>query len=221
MFSSLLDTSFSLNDLWFMLKGAGMTLAVTFWAVLAGTLLGVAFGVLRATSPWWLNAPIGFVLDIFRSVPLLIQLVLANAFKSIIGLNWSPFTVGCVVLALYMSSYCTEIVRAGFLAVPLTTRRAARSLGLSYRQDLTEIVFPIALRVALPSWIGLTLGVMKDTAMVWWIGIVELLRSSQVIVTRIQEPLLVLSIAGLIYFLMSFPIARLGARLEKRWREND
>ncbi|QJP15681.1 amino acid ABC transporter permease [Starkeya sp. ORNL1] len=221
MFSSLIDTSFSLNDLWFMLKGAGMTLAVTFWAVLAGTLLGVAFGVARATSPWWLNAPIGFVLDIFRSIPLLIQLVLANAFKSIIGLNWSPFTVGCVVLALYMSAYCTEIVRSGFLAVPLTTRRAARSLGLSYRQDLTEIVFPIALRVALPSWIGLTLGVMKDTAMVWWIGIVELLRSSQVIVTRIQEPLLVLSIAGLIYFLMSFPIARLGARLEKRWREND
>lgn len=221
MFSSLLETSFSLNDLWFMLKGAGMTLAVTFWAVLAGTLLGVGFGVVRATSPWWVNAPIGFVLDIFRSVPLLIQLVLANAFKSIIGLNWSPFTVGCVVLALYMSAYCTEIVRAGFLAVPTVTRRAARSLGLSYRQDLTEIVFPIALRVALPSWIGLTLGVMKDTAMVWWIGIVELLRSSQVIVTRIQEPLLVLSIAGLIYFLMSFPIARLGARLEKRWREND
>jgi polar amino acid transport system permease protein len=221
MFSSLIETSFSLNDLWFMLKGAGMTLAVTFWAVLAGTLLGVGFGVVRATSPWWVNAPIGFVLDIFRSVPLLIQLVLANAFKSIIGLNWSPFTVGCVVLALYMSAYCTEIVRAGFLAVPTVTRRAARSLGLSYRQDLTEIVFPIALRVALPSWIGLTLGVMKDTAMVWWIGIVELLRSSQVIVTRIQEPLLVLSIAGLIYFLMSFPIARLGARLERRWREND
>ncbi len=221
MFSSLIDTSFSLNDLWFMLKGAGVTLAVTFWAVLAGTLLGLVLGVVRATAPWWVNAPIGFVLDIFRSVPLLIQLVLANAFKPMIGLNWSSFTVGCVVLALYMSAYCTEIVRGGFLAVPATTRRAARSLGMSWSQDLTEIVFPIALRVALPSWIGLTLGVMKDTAMVWWIGVVELLRSSQVIVTRIQEPLLVLSIAGLIYFLMSFPIARLGARLERRWHEND
>ncbi|WP_170937007.1 MULTISPECIES: amino acid ABC transporter permease [Rhodomicrobium] len=217
----MIDTSFSLNDLWFMLKGAGVTLAVTFWAVLAGTLLGLVLGVVRATAPWWVNAPIGFVLDIFRSVPLLIQLVLANAFKPMIGLNWSSFTVGCVVLALYMSAYCTEIVRGGFLAVPATTRRAARSLGMSWSQDLTEIVFPIALRVALPSWIGLTLGVMKDTAMVWWIGVVELLRSSQVIVTRIQEPLLVLSIAGLIYFLMSFPIARLGARLERRWHEND
>lgn len=221
MFSSLFETSFSFNDLLFMLKGASVTLMLTFWAVLGGTLLGVVFGVIRAIAPWWVNAPLGAILDVFRSIPLLIQLVVANSFKTIIGLHWSPFTVGCVVLALYMSAYCTEIVRSGFLAVPATTRRAARSLGLSWRQDLTEIVFPIALRVALPSWIGLTLGVMKDTAMVWWIGVVELLRSSQVIVTRIQEPLFVLSIAGLIYFLMSFPIARLGARLEKRWREND
>ncbi|WP_421698400.1 amino acid ABC transporter permease [Ancylobacter sp.] len=221
MFSSVLDTSFSFNDLMFMLKGAGVTLMLTFWAVLGGTLLGMALGAIRTVAPWWINAPIGGVLDVFRSVPLLIQLVLANAFKTIIGIQWPPFTIGCVVLALYMSAYCAEIVRSGFLAVPTTTRRAARSLGLTWRQDLTEIVFPIALRVALPSWIGLTLGVMKDTAMVWWIGVVELLRSSQVIVTRIQEPLFVLSIAGLIYFLMSFPIARFGARLEKRWHEND
>lgn len=219
--TSFFETSFTLNDLWFMLKGAGVTLSITFWAVIGGTLMGVLFGLLRTTVPWWLNAPIGFVLDIFRSVPLLIQFVLANSFKSIIGLNWSAFTIGCVVLAIYTASYCTEIVRAGILAVPATTRRAARSLGLSYRQDLTEIVFPIALRVALPNWIGLTLGVMKDTALVLWIGIAELLKNSQIIVTRIQEPLFVLSIAGLIYFLMSFPIARLGARLEKRWREND
>lgn len=219
--TSFFETSFTLNDLWFMLKGAGVTLSITFWAVIGGTLMGVLFGLLRTTVPWWLNAPIGFVLDIFRSVPLLIQFVLANSFKSIIGLNWSAFTIGCVVLAIYTASYCTEIVRAGILAVPATTRRAARSLGLSYRQDLTEIVFPIALRVALPNWIGLTLGVMKDTALVLWIGIAELLKNSQIIVTRIQEPLFVLSIAGLIYFLMSFPIARLGAQLEKRWREND
>ena len=52
---------------------------------------------------------------------------------------------------------------------------------------------------------------MKDTSLVLWIGIVELLRASQVIVTRIQEPLLVLMLCGLIYFLMSYPISRLGA----------
>ena len=217
----MFQTDFTSTDFLFMLQGAGVTLVLTFWAVLGGTLLGLVLGVLRAVSPWWLNGPIGAVLDVFRSIPLLIQFILANSFKSIIGFDISAFTVACVMLALYTSAYCTEIVRAGMLAVPATTRRAARSLGLTYWQDLRYIVFPNALRVSLPSWTGLTLGVLKDTALVLWIGIVELLRASQVIVTRIQEPLLVLSVCGLIYFLMSFPISRLGAYLESRWREYD
>lgn len=216
----MFETAFTLNDLMFMLKGAGVTLSITFWAMLGGTVMGVLFGLIRATAPWYVNALLGGLLDIFRSVPLLIQFVLANSFKSIIGIDWSAFTIGCVVLAVYSSAYCAEIVRGGILAVPTTTRRAARSLGLTWWQDLKEIVFPMALRVALPSWIGLTLGVMKDTSLVLWIGIVELLRSSQTIVTRINEPLFVLSIAGLIYFLMSFPVARLGEALERRWRED-
>jgi len=214
-------SDFGLQELLLMLQGAGVTLAITFWAVLGGTLMGLAFGLVRAVAPWWINWPLGAVLDVFRSVPLLIQLVVVNSFKSIIGLNASAFVVSCVVLAFYTSSYCSEIVRGGIQAVPQTTRRAARSLGLTYWQDLREIVFPIALRVSLPSWTGLTLGVMKDTALVLWIGVIELLRTSQVIITRIQEPLLVLSVCGLIYFLLSYPISRLGARLEARWRDLD
>jgi len=217
----MFNTSLSLHDIGFLLQGAGITLLITFWAMLGGTVLGILFGVYRATTPWWASAPLAFVLDIFRSVPLLIQLVLVNAFQAIAGLNISAFIVSCIVLALYTSAYCSELVRGGIDAVPLTTRRAARSLGLTWWQDMTNIVYPIALRIMLPSWIGLTLGVMKDTALVSWLGIIELLRSSQIIVTRIQEPLFVLTVAGLIYFLISFPISRLGARLERKWREND
>ena len=214
-------SDFGLQELLLMFQGAGVTLAITFWAVLGGTLMGVVFGVVRAIAPWWINWPLGAVLDVFRSIPLLIQLVLVNSFKSILKLDASAFVVSCVVLAFYTSSYCSEIVRAGVQAVPQTTRRAARSLGLTYWQDLKEIVFPIALRVSLPSWTGLTLGVMKDSALVLWIGVIELLRTSQVIITRIQEPLLVLSVCGLIYFALSYPISLLGARLEARWRDLD
>ena len=217
----MIETDFARTDLWFMLRGASMTLALTFWAVLGGTAMGFVFGVLRAVAPAWINAMLGAVLDVFRSIPLLIQFILANSFKSIVGIDLSAFSVACVVLALYTSAYCAEIVRAGVLAVPTTTRRAARSLGLTWWQDLRLIVYPIALRVSLPSWVGLTLGVMKDTSLVLWIGIVELLRASQVIVTRIQEPLLVLMLCGLIYFLMSYPISRFGAYLESRWRDHD
>jgi len=218
----MFQTAMTLKDLGLMAQGAGWTLMITAIAVVGGTALGVIFGVFRAVVPWWASIWLGFLLDIFRSVPLLIQLVLVNAAFPMFGMRVSPFVVSCIVLAIYTSAYCSEIVRGGVQAVPLTTRRAARSLGMTWWQDMVEIVYPIALRVMLPSWIGLTLGVMKDTALVGWIGVIELLKQSQILIGRMQnEPLFILMIAGLIYFLISFPIARLGARLEKRFREND
>ena len=217
----MFETSMTLNDLLFLLKGAGMTLAVTFFAVTGGTLMGLLFGVIRAQFSPWATLPLTFVLDVFRSVPLLIQLVLANAFQAIVGLGLPPFATSCIVLALYTSAYCTEIVRGAIDAVPAVTRRAARSLGMNWGQDMTYVVFPMALRVALPSWIGLTLGVLKDSALVLWLGLIELLRSGQILVTRLQEPMFILLVVGAIYFMLSFPIARLGSQLEKRWREND
>jgi hydroxyproline transport system permease protein len=218
----MFGTSVSWGDVTFMMTGAGLTLAITFWAMLGGTLLGMVFGVIRAQSPWYVNYPMGAVLDVLRSVPLLIQFILFNSFQSIMGLGMNPFVVGCVVLAAYTSAFCTEIVRGGIEAVPVTTRKAARSLGMNYWQDMRFIVLPLGTRVMLPSWIGLTLGVMKDTALVYAIGVIELLRSSQIIITRKpHEALVILAIAGLIYFLVSFPVSRLGAHLEKKWREND
>jgi His/Glu/Gln/Arg/opine family amino acid ABC transporter permease subunit len=214
----MLDTSLTWSDVLFMLKGAWVTISLTLFAVLGGTSLGLLFGLVRASGPWWASSLLGAILDVFRSIPLLIQFVLINSLKSMLGLDWPVFWVACITLSIYAAAYCAEIVRAGILAVPITTRRAARSLGLTYTQDLTCIVLPIASRIMLPSWMGLVLGVMKDTALVLWIGIVELLRASQTIITRLQEPMLILAIAGLIYFLMSYPLARLGARLEEKWR---
>jgi polar amino acid transport system permease protein len=217
----MFDTALTLKDLGFLAQGALVTLAVTLIAVTFGTLLGLVFGILKAQFNWLVMAPLTFVLDVLRSVPLLIQLILVNAFQSILQMGLSPFLVACAVLSLYTAAYCAEIVRGGIDAVPAVTRRAARSLGMSWRQDMTNITLPMAMRVALPGWIGLALGVMKDSALILWLGIIELLRASQILVTRLQEPLFILMIAGAIYFLLSFPIARLGGRLEKKWREHD
>ena len=214
-------TALSWSDLAFLAQGAAMTLAVTAVSVIAGTVLGIFFGIIRnQAGPYW-SMPLTFLLDLFRSVPLLIQLVLGNAAQSILKLGWAPFTTSCVVLSLYTAAYCTEIVRGGIASVPSTTRRAARSLGMTWWQDMRYIVAPLATRVSLPAWIGLTLGVMKDSALVLWLGLIELLRASQILVTRLQEPLFILLICGAIYFIISFPIARLGGYLEKRWSPND
>lgn len=214
----MFDTALSTNDLIFLARGAGMTLIVTAISVFFGTVMGIVFGVIRyQIGPWWAT-PMTFVLDIFRSIPLLIQLVLANAFvTTVLGWRISGFTVACGVLSLYTAAYCAEIVRGGIEAVPPTLRRAARSLGMTWAQDMRNVTMPLAARIALPSWIGLALGVMKDSALVYVVQVVELLKSAQILITRLQEPLFLLIICGLFYFLISFPVARFGGYLEKKW----
>ena len=105
-------------NLVFLAKGAGMTLLVTAISVVLGTILGVIFGVFRTqVGPVW-AAPLTFVLDVFRSIPLLIQLVLANAFMGmVLRLQLSGFTIACGVLTLYTAAYCAEIVRGAIGAV--------------------------------------------------------------------------------------------------------
>lgn len=213
----MLNTALTMGDLLFLAKGAGMTLLVTAISVFFGTLLGIIFGVFRfQVGPIW-AAPVTFLLDVCRSIPLLIQLVLANAFLgTVLKLNLSGLSVASGVLTFYASAYCAEIVRGAVEAVPTTTRRAARSLGMTWLQDMAHIVLPLATRVALPSWIGLALGVMKDSALVYIVQVTELLKSTQILITRLQEPLFLLILGGAFYFVISFPIARLGGYLERR-----
>jgi polar amino acid transport system permease protein len=189
---------------------------LTLWSALLGTLLGLVVGLARASAPLPVVAVLGGYIDLVRSVPLLIQFILVNAAVAVAGHPQEPFTTGVLVLSLYMGAYVAEVVRGGVLAVPVITRRAARSLGMTWAQDLRYVVFPLGLRAVFPAWVGLVIGLVKDTSLIAVIGYIELLRASQVIITRTQEPLLVLSGAGLFYFVICYPFSRLAGRLERR-----
>jgi polar amino acid transport system permease protein len=161
---------------------------------------------------------LSLILDLFRSVPLIIQLILFYNFFPIIGLPLSPFVAGTIVLIIYTASLVAQVARSGIEATPLPMRRASRSLGMTYFQDIRYVVFPIGLRAVLPAWTGVALGVLKDSALVSVLGYVELLRASQILVTRTQEPFIIFAVVGGFYFMLSYPIARITDRLEKRWQ---
>ena len=162
---------------------------------------------------------LGAILDVFRSVPLIIQLVLFFNFAPIIGLRLNPFEAGLIVLIVYTSAYVANVARGGIEAVGDPMRRAARSLGMTYWQDLRYVVWPIGLRAVFPAWVGVALGVLKDSALVSILGYIELLKASQILMTRTQEAILILSIAGAFYFALSYPISYYATRLEQRWSE--
>ena len=202
-------SGFSPNDLWYLGEAALRTLWISFWAISIGSILGIFLGLALSVSRL-VAFTLGTILDIFRSVPLIIQLVLFFNFAPIIGLRLNPFEAGLIVLIVYTSAYVANVARAGIDAVGIPMRRAARSLGMNYWQDL---------RAVFPAWVGVALGVLKDSALVSILGYVELLKASQILMTRTQEAILILSIAGAFYFALSYPISYYASRLEQRWSQ--
>ncbi|MCF3934795.1 amino acid ABC transporter permease [Acuticoccus sp. M5D2P5] len=205
------------QSLWYLLEGAGRTLWLGIWAIALGTILGILLGCIRTYSRVGaiLLAPL---IDITRSVPLIIQIVLINSALGISGFFWGPFVVGVLVLGVYTASYTSEVVRSGLQAVPDVTKRAGRALGLTGLQNFVFIIAPIAGRIAFPGWINVVLGSLKDTSLVAVIGYVELLRASQIVITQTQEALIVLAVAGGIYFVMCFAISAVAKRVETMQR---
>lgn len=219
-FSQSIDffTGFQPSDLWFMAEAAGRTLLISVIAISIGSLLGCIFGWMLYSSGIVGSITLGLVLDIFRSVPLIIQLILFFNLFPIIGVPVDPFTAGTFVLTLYAAALVANVARGGIEAVGIPMRRAARSLGMNYWQDMRYVVWPIGLRAVLPAWVGVALGILKDSALVSVLGYVELLRASQILITRTQEPFLILAIAGAFYFALSYPISRMSAHLEGKWQ---
>ncbi|WP_455924465.1 amino acid ABC transporter permease [Pseudomonas putida] len=209
------DPSLHWHDLWFLLQGAGHTLWVTLVAGLFGTLAGIVLGWMRFGSVWlrWLTAP---YVDVVRSVPMIIQLILANSFLALSGLGVNAFWLSVVVLSSSMAVVTSEVVRGGLAAVPTTYRRAARSLGIGWLQEFFHISAPLALRTSFAAWVGLLLGLAKDSALVSVVGYVEYMKSTQILITRTHEALWLLLGVGLFYFVICYPVSRYSARLERR-----
>jgi His/Glu/Gln/Arg/opine family amino acid ABC transporter permease subunit len=208
-------TGLTWNDAGFLLQGAFNTLALTASALVAGLPLAVLFGLGRASGRKWLTMSLGAVVDVTRTVPLVIQFIVVQSGIALLGIPAKPFVSGLLVLTLYVASYGGELVSGGIEAVPRALRRAARSLGMNSLQDLRHVVLPIGLHAVLPSFAGLVGGLLKDTALVAVIGYVDLLRAGQIIVNRTQEPLLVLTGVGLVYFGLCYPIARISREFER------
>lgn len=210
-------TAFHASDFGYLGEAALRTLLISIIAIGIGTVLGVFFGWVLQASRWYVSTLLAVVLDVFRSVPLIIQLILFFNFIPLFGIPLDPFTAGVIILSLYMAAMTANVTVAGIEAVGKPMRRAARSLGMTYWQDMRYVVWPIGLRAVLPSWVGLALGVMKDSALVSVLGYVELLRASQILITRTQQPFIILGLAGLFYFALSYPLSRIAARFEESW----
>lgn len=198
-------------------SGTAYTLAVTLVSLPLGLIIGLICALLHVYGGNVLTRILTVYSTVMRGIPQIVLLFILYFIMS--GtINLSPFWAGSISLGFVSSAYQMEIIRGAILSVSGDQMMAARAIGMSREQAITNIILPQTLRLAIPPWSNEAAIVIKDSSLVYALGVPEILRRAQLISASTGEPFLAYITAALIYFMLVFITSRLLDQLEKRMR---
>ncbi len=206
----------ALEGVWPMyLTGLRFTLQLSVVAALASIGLGLVLGILRSLRNPVLELFIGFYIDFFRAMPLIVSMVVVFYALPFLGINLSAFWSAATSLILMNSAFQAEIFRAGIESIPKRQIEAAKALGLGPMKTMRLVVLPQATRIILPPLSNNLVSLVKDTAVAYVITYPELLTQARhaVIWKRNPTPLI---FSMFIYLATLLPLTRYTRFLEKR-----
>ncbi|HWK46327.1 MAG TPA: amino acid ABC transporter permease [Stellaceae bacterium] len=201
-----------------LLRAAGLTLWLSWLALLAGALGGTAVALLRTSRFRVLRLSALLYTEFFRSVPILIVMFFCYfGVPLVFGTDVSSFTAATVALALHASSTMSEVVRAGIQSVGRGQWEAAQACGMSRAQVMRYIVGPQAIRVVLPPSVGVFITTLKESSLASIIGYIELTKTGLLIRESTDGGLVPLLALAALYFLINYAISLAGGSLERRF----
>lgn len=201
-----------------LVQGLGMTIALGFLSILLGLIGGLGLALLRLYGPKPLRFLTIAYIDVFRSLPVLVWLVIVYYALPFVGITLSPFAAACTALTMISSAYAAEIYRAGIEAVPRGQFEAAQSIGLSQYRVMCDVVLPQAIRLIIPPLTSNCINVMKDTALASVVAMPDLLKQATQAQALAANPTPLIG-AALLYLLVLLPLVRLVGLLEKRFAQ--
>ncbi len=208
-------TSAVWRSLPYMMGGIGYTVLITIIALAVGFLIGTPIALARVYGKRSLNLlALGYTV-VLRGVPSLVVLFIAY-YVLASAVNLPPFLAGCAALGICSSAYQAEIFRGAIQAVSPGQMMAARALGMKRGQAIVSIILPQALRNAIPGWSNEAAVVVKDSSLVYAVGLAELMRRAQQVNGTLHEPLLIFFITGAVYFLLTLATSRLLSWVERK-----
>ena len=182
-------------------QGAILTLQIFFWTLVGSLPLGILVS-LGLTSK---IKPLKWILEVYvwlmRGTPLLLQLIFVFYGLPIIGIVFERYDAALVAFILNYAAYFAEIFRGGFQSVDQGQFEAARVLRLSYWQTLRKIIIPQVIKIVIPSIGNEVINLVKDSSLVYVIGLGDLLRAGNVATSR-DVTLVPLMLVGLIYLIL-------------------
>ncbi len=209
-------SSFSVGHVWFLLRAAEWTLALSAIGFVGGSLLAVMLVLARMSDVPPLRWAVAAFIQLIQGTPLLIQLFICYFGLSLVGANLPPLVAGGIALVANSSVFLAEIWAACMGAIPKGQWESAASLGLTRMQQMTSVIVPQAVRIALPPTTGFLVQLIKNTSLAALIGFVELARGGQLVTNATFEPAPAYLTVGLIYFAICFPLSQLSRILERR-----
>jgi His/Glu/Gln/Arg/opine family amino acid ABC transporter permease subunit len=211
------DAVFGNRDL--LRTGLKNTLWIAAVSMVLATLLGMFLALLRTSRVPPLRWFATVYINVIRGIPLLVLIFYVYFGVSIwLGINFTNFEAGVISLTVFHTAFMAEIFRTGLLAVPPGQREAALSLGMSRVRAFASITLPQAVRVAIPAGGNDFVGMVKDTSLVGVIGIFELYRTGQKLVSDTFLPFEVWTGIAALYVCIVFMIDVLVRLTERRLR---
>ena len=188
----------------YIFKGLRVTLEVTAVALGAGLIFGAILAILRVYGGKMLSRGIALYVSMLRALPhILLLLVIYFMIARVV--NLTPFWAGSLSLAIISSAYQAEIIRGAILSVPPGQMIAARAIGMTRLQAIRHVIIPQAVRHVITPWSNEAAIVIKDSSLVYILGVPEILRQAQYYASRnITKPFNAYLAVAMIYFLLTF-----------------
>lgn len=201
-----------------LLEGVGVTVGITVGAFLIATVLGLLLAMIKVSRLPLARPAVNLYVELFRDIPPLTQLFIIYFGLTYVGVRLDPVTAAIVGLGLNGSAYCTEIFRSGFSALHHGQREAALAVGMTPIMAMRFVILPQAFRVTLPPLANYAIGLIKDTAVASAVAAPEILFRARNLTSETYETPLIYLLVALIYFVLTFPIARWVDHLERQRR---
>ena len=227
MFSAMGEVLTSEN-LIFLLKGAGLSLAMAVLSLLIGLVLGTLGASAKISKNRILRCIGNVYVEIIRGTPMLLQILILFAVVPLIYMEitgerlvMNVFLIGVIAMGINSGAYVTELIRSGINGVDKGQWEACETLGLTRGQTMKLVILPQAFKRIVPPLVSEFVTLIKDSSLVSTIGVVELLKSAQVLGGNYADLMSPLIIAGVMYLIMTLSIAYQARHLERRLAESD
>lgn len=211
-----MDYDYIINTAIAITKGFKVTYSLLFTTLLLSLPLGLLVALARISKSRLLQYVSGTYIWLLRGTPLLLQVFFIYFGLPAFGITFDSMTAAIVAFSLNYAAYFAEIFRSGIQSIDRGQYESADVLGLSYPQTMKRIIIPQMAKRVLPPVSNEVITLVKDTALVFGIGLLDTLRTAQIIVTR-DFNITAFVIAGIFYLINTLILTIVFNRLEQKY----